>query len=474
MTIFTMKWFAIAVLGALLGGGTWLEAQSASELLQKGIYLQETMGDLDGAIKVYKQVGQMAQQSRADAAQAQYRLGLCLERKGQQAEAARTFQRLVELYPEQTGLVAKVKANLPSGLKLLPAPWEDGEILDFAFTMGNMPPEAAVNWRYAVRSSKTHPGQWVFETRLYNYTSMFTMEVEAEKDTMKPIVSRMTNPMLPETFTTYQSGEAHMESKGKDPKTVKLDGTVFDGNELVEILRRLPLATGYKTSIPMLTSPGTEVSKAKVSVTGEETVTTPAGEFRAHRVEVDSGMTYWISTDASRYPVKFEMGDAMTGQLAAIRRAEATAYHNDKLGFSLQVPAGWTAVEFKLDPKPVLQLVDSDSLAVVALTVEPAKSDAAPAAATMRAEANKKAAGLNYPTQTARVDSWQDRQIGGHPAVSWIADGSDLFTKSPCVLYTVWVRSAASHAELTARIHPKEFEALRQRIDDILNTLILR
>jgi TolA-binding protein len=101
MTIFTMKWFAVTILGFLLGGGSWLEAQSPSELLQKGIYLQETMGDLDG-IKIYKQVGQMAQQSRAEAAQAQYRLGLCLERKGQQAEAARTFQKLIELYPDQT------------------------------------------------------------------------------------------------------------------------------------------------------------------------------------------------------------------------------------------------------------------------------------------------------------------------------------------------------------------------------------
>jgi tetratricopeptide (TPR) repeat protein len=145
MTIFTMKWFAVTILGSLLGGGSWLEAQSPSELLQKGIYLQETMGDLDGAIKIYKQVGQMAQQSRA--AQAQYRLGLCLERNGQQAEAARTFQKLIELYPDQTSLVAKVKANLPSGLKLLPAPRVDGEILDFNFTMGNMPADAAVNWR---------------------------------------------------------------------------------------------------------------------------------------------------------------------------------------------------------------------------------------------------------------------------------------------------------------------------------------
>src|ERR1039457_273453 len=247
MTIYTMKWFAIAVLASLLGGGHSLQAQTASELLQKGIYLQETMGDLDGAMKIYKQVGQMAQQSRADAAQAQYRLAVCLEKKGQQAEAARTFQKLVELYPEQTDLVAKVKAALPSGLKLLPAPWVDGEILDYTFTMGNMPAESATNWRYVARSSKTHPGNWVRQTRVYNPVLVFTMDVEADGDTMKPVVSRLVNPMFPDTLTTYQNAEARVEPKGKDPKTVKLDGLTFDAFELPELLRRLPLAPAYKT-----------------------------------------------------------------------------------------------------------------------------------------------------------------------------------------------------------------------------------
>jgi tetratricopeptide (TPR) repeat protein len=475
MTIFTMKWFAVTILGSLLGGGSWLEAQSASELLQKGIYLQETMGDLDGAIKIYKQVGQMAQQSRADAAQAQYRLGLCLERKGQQSEAARTFQKLTELYPDQADLVAKVKANLPSGLKLLPAPWVDGEILDFNFTMGNMPPDSAVNWRYVVRSSKTHPGSWTFEQRIFSPVSMFNMQVDAERDTMRPVVSRMTNDMFPETLTTYRSGEARLEIKGKDPKTLKLDGSVFDENELVPLLRRLPLTAGYKNSFPVLANPGAAVSTLRFSVAAEESVKTPAGEFNAYRVELEGGATYWISTDPRHYPVKFEQTSVMSGQLSAIRRDdESSTYRNDKLGFSINVPVGWTAVEFTIDSKLVLQLVESDSLAVVDLTVEPAKPDAPPTATAMRAEAEEKAGEKHYSEQTMRADSWQTRQIGGRPGASWIADSTDMFSKTPCAVYTVWVWSGASRAELTARVDPKEFDAMRARIDDILNTLILR
>jgi len=114
-----------------------LQAQSKSELLQRGIYLQETMGDLDGAIKIYQQIAQAAQESRAIAAQAQFRLGVCLEKKGQHPEAARVLQKVITDYPEMTDLVARAKALLPSGLKLLPVPWIDGEILDLAGNVGN-------------------------------------------------------------------------------------------------------------------------------------------------------------------------------------------------------------------------------------------------------------------------------------------------------------------------------------------------
>jgi tetratricopeptide (TPR) repeat protein len=478
MTIYTMKWFAIAVLASLLGGGHSLQAQTASELLQKGIYLQETMGDLDGAMKIYKQVGQMAQQSRADAAQAQYRLGLCLEKKGQQAEAARTFQKLVELYPEQTDLVAKVKAALPSGLKLLPAPWVDGEILDFTYTMGNMSAEATTNWRFSVRSSKTHPGNWILEQRLYNSMMMAPMEVEVEGDTMRPLMSRMAISMFPDTLTTYRGTEASVDVKGKDLKIVKFDGAVFDLWEIPELLRRLPLTAGYKTSLQVLNNPGGAVSNLRISVAGEENVKTPAGEFHAYRVESESGLTYWISTASPHYPVKFEQGGtSMTGLLSAIRQAaESTAYRNDKLGFSLNLPAGWTAIEFTMNSKLILQLVDSESLAVVTLAVEAVKSDPAPTAAAMRANAGRKAAGPNYPVQTVRPDSWQTRQIGGHPAVSWVVDSAGMppLSKDPNVVYTVWVRSAASHAELSLRIDPKELDTVRPRLDAILDTLTLR
>ncbi|MFT4559742.1 MAG: tetratricopeptide (TPR) repeat protein [Porticoccaceae bacterium] len=57
-------------------------AASPAESLEKGIYNEETTGNLDEAIKHYRQVLSDAQKTEGLAAQAQYRLGRCLDKQG--------------------------------------------------------------------------------------------------------------------------------------------------------------------------------------------------------------------------------------------------------------------------------------------------------------------------------------------------------------------------------------------------------
>src|SRR5260221_582797 len=109
-----IKGFVVCLVMATLCAAASGQTPTASELLQKGIYLEETVGDLEGAMRTYKQVTQMAAESRASAAQAEYRMGVCLQKKGQQAEAINTFRSLIKDYPEQADVVAKAKESLPA------------------------------------------------------------------------------------------------------------------------------------------------------------------------------------------------------------------------------------------------------------------------------------------------------------------------------------------------------------------------
>jgi tetratricopeptide (TPR) repeat protein len=90
--------------------GSLASLKPAWERLQMGIYYQETAGDLDRAIKIYRQI----EAPRAASAQAQYRIGLCFEEKGQTSEARSTLEKLVREYPDEPEVVFLAKSLLAS------------------------------------------------------------------------------------------------------------------------------------------------------------------------------------------------------------------------------------------------------------------------------------------------------------------------------------------------------------------------
>ena len=92
-------------------------AQSASELLQKGIYTQDTVGDLDGAIQIYRQIISSSPSQHEIAAEAQYRLAQALIRKGDLTGAALEFQTLARDYSEYQALISRMAAP-PRGVFL--------------------------------------------------------------------------------------------------------------------------------------------------------------------------------------------------------------------------------------------------------------------------------------------------------------------------------------------------------------------
>jgi hypothetical protein len=106
------KIFGMVILAvALAAGQTPAQTQpTAAELLQKGIYAQETAGDLDGAIKIYRQIVDSHPIQREIAAQAQYRLGMTLLDKGDAAAASQEIQRLGWDFPDYKELIASAKA----------------------------------------------------------------------------------------------------------------------------------------------------------------------------------------------------------------------------------------------------------------------------------------------------------------------------------------------------------------------------
>jgi tetratricopeptide (TPR) repeat protein len=103
------KWIAVALLMGLP-----CLAQTAAELLQKGAYEQETAGNLDNAIQIYRQVVNSAP-PREVGAQAQYRLAQSLLQKGNLTEASKEFDRLARDYADYGSLVGSLAGQMRPG-----------------------------------------------------------------------------------------------------------------------------------------------------------------------------------------------------------------------------------------------------------------------------------------------------------------------------------------------------------------------
>ena len=84
------------------------QAQTAAELLQKGIYTQQTAGRADEAIELYRQASDAAGADRATAARAQMMIVSAMIQKGDFDGASREFTTLAQNYSDQKDLMTAI------------------------------------------------------------------------------------------------------------------------------------------------------------------------------------------------------------------------------------------------------------------------------------------------------------------------------------------------------------------------------
>lgn len=91
-----------------------LPQQSADELYEAAVFKKDADGDLEGAIKLFKEILERFPENKQIAAKAQLNIGLCYEKLGQRSfsEAQQAFQKVLENYPKQTDAVKLARQRL--------------------------------------------------------------------------------------------------------------------------------------------------------------------------------------------------------------------------------------------------------------------------------------------------------------------------------------------------------------------------
>jgi tetratricopeptide (TPR) repeat protein len=95
-----------------------IQQETAKELFERALYLEETKGDLEKAIDVYMQVVNEFPEERIVNAKALLHIGICYEKMGKK-EAQKAYQKVIDNYPEQTDAVKIAKERIAALSKAL-------------------------------------------------------------------------------------------------------------------------------------------------------------------------------------------------------------------------------------------------------------------------------------------------------------------------------------------------------------------
>ena len=478
-----------ALLAGVLVACPMAVAESASDLLEKGIYTEETVGDLDAAIEIYRKIVDEAKANRPFAAKALYRLGSCLLKQDKKAKAEEAFNTLIEQYPDQKELVAKARQHVSGGgleADIGPVPWKDGEVTQMAMRLqAGLEIGAITSSANAVEVDGKKV--WRLETRRYVTISPSRgiSHVDADWETFRPLNSEFKHTLLGDVTAVFEADKVKVTTK-KDGKIIKeseteLDGFVCDNEQGMHLMRRLPLAEGYKTTLPIYASFGAGKLDLEIEVVAKETVATPAGEFECYKIHMSTvEQDFWYSTDANRYLVKFEAAGVVS-ELASVtqrKAGEPVEYRDAETGVSIKAPAGWyfhkqkqpgeesgKALIYMIDP-----LVASESLVLVTDTTsaKPEHKASARAWAEHKLEGAKK----GYKDFVIRPDSWKTRTLAGQPAVSVMAD----YVSGDKKMVEYYATTLKGSTAVTVAMHvPADLlDDLQPDFDSILNNVTVK
>jgi tetratricopeptide (TPR) repeat protein len=161
--------------------------QSVAELLEKAIYTQETIGNLDGAIQIYRQILKSAPKDRAYAAQAQYRLAECLLAKGDLKGALQEYGNLTRNYPDSNELVAALAGLIRTNGVRLETGEEYGRFKDGRYHNNATGLEIVISsdWTFLSQGSSSGAGQMALFRDVTGQVVMVWMRKETIPETEK-------------------------------------------------------------------------------------------------------------------------------------------------------------------------------------------------------------------------------------------------------------------------------------------------
>ena len=472
--------------------------ETVSTLLEKGIFAEDTKGDLDEAINIYERIISEHKDQRSYIARAYYRLGSCYLKKGEEEKAKKAFQDLLANFPEQDELTSEAKAQLASlgvadndekednlfnePLEIGPAPWIAGETCQYNLkSMAGM--EIGKQIWVVDEVQNGDKNLWRVEQYYAVMLSDFQQfsRVDAKMENFVPVRGRTKNN-LGDFQAVYEPGFVELESNvsgQKSKKSFPLYNTVYDNEQAIYLIRRLPLDLSYKAAFHIFVVQTGVVFPARLEIKKREKISVPAGEFDSYRLEIvgfKDGIkalqhTMWYSADDRKILLKYDSGQAIIELEDVLQkhRGQLSVFKDDDVGMSITAPGNWHFLKntlFQSTYKLLLQILPPElkSWGTFVVSVRTERMWSARAVAETDIDFLKG----YFKNYTVRPESWESIEISGLPSSTFIADYEDKGKNM--VEYRTYIIGKSHVFRFVFRIEAKNFEANKPEFDMIIQS----
>lgn len=314
--------------------------------LEQAIYLEHTVGDIEAASKLYKQIIYSDNNQQKYVAEASLRLAQCHLKEGKILDAKILLTTVIQRYkgmPE----IHRTAVTLARSIddiqnRLLPVPWKDGEILEYECHIND------VLLEYMIRILDKNKNSWT------NHVYFINAQAEGHY-TSRTIFDKNTNETVrinkPGETIQLENHQIVLESTSGKNIHVPISGRFNTYNNIFELIRRIPLSLNTPVKISSFNTRLMEYNKLTLELVDEqEIVKTKTGKFNTSRIKVGrhnkdgaviETIQFWRSNDKNRYIVRHEDG-ACHNELYSIRNSsEPDRIYQASDSFGIQIPASW-------------------------------------------------------------------------------------------------------------------------------------
>lgn len=350
---------------------SFAQEKTLSIQFQEILFIEETEGDIETAISRYQQllensktIDELTNEDEETISRINYQMGLCYLKQGNKEKAKEQLKLLLTDYNCHNTVVNQARnllmeinpefATASKEINLLTAPWGKYEQMRHKMYAQNGGEIGLLIYEINNVNENGVPVSKITTSEMIPY-GLFPKEtgVTVHQESFKPIKSFTHHGPDNKWIAEYTKNKVIYTSliNGKSSKNeTKVELPVFDNEETLYLIRRLPLKVGYRDSAMVFSNYNGMSVKGELYIDTIEDISTEYGTLNCYRANVTSSMqgtqnfkqTVWISTDSKRLIAKIITG-ATTLKLVSVNssKSQAETILDKNMDITISLPKGY-------------------------------------------------------------------------------------------------------------------------------------